>query len=49
MTIKELYDWGTKNNLENYELVLNTLTGKSTAYYSIGDLIVNEDLKEIHF
>lgn len=49
MTIKELYDWATKNNLENYELVLHTSTGESTSYYFTEDFIVDENLKEITF
>lgn len=49
MTIQELYQWASQNNLENYELVLNTSTGESTSYYSAGDFIVNDNSQEISF
>lgn len=47
MTIKELYQWETKNGVTSYNLVTFGIDVDSTLYIDIRDLDINNEKKEV--
>lgn len=47
MTIKELYQWATKNGVTSYNLVTFGIDVDSTWHIDIRDLNINNEKKEV--